>query len=426
MSYYNADRLILAVEPIDLTSEDIALLTMEKNPMDALRYFVSVNNDPPRFKSKLSVVEIDAVPQETVSDKDLAEADGAVFAKFIPHPKQPKFLYVNLLKTSGWVCKLAGISYKTVSRHFNADKFNAVWIDENNPSKGRMIIPDEKLHNFLKERQSMTTPTPASATKITSSSSKYNLHDKVLSVIKSGVVGGIGESVSAEVIYPYLVQSYPSVGWTRGNINSALATLRRHGDLVRVPILDRFGNPTKSFARGKYHINTKAAVNHPAVVHPVVPPVPNPVVHHPMISTVSNDELKLGGSKASLKNSARVAFENFIKNHMKDGYVAFTIEDIAREYPDVPRHTISLAVSNATRPAWMKKLLRNHGKGRWEYRNDESIAWPNWSGDDLHVTTVKTKTVSEINSKLDVDKIAAELLKQGIPLSKVIEMVGKL
>jgi len=269
MSRYRSENLILSIEPENVTSEDIALLTMEKNPMDALRYFVSTTDDAPKFKSKLSVINLETISKEKVSDKELKEASGAVFAKYFPK-EHPHFLYFNLLRSTGWLSKLLGVCNKTTLKALNNGKFNSIRVDEKRPFKGLMVIPDEKLQNFVKERQNMkSSNVPATSVKTT----RNSVQDKILSVIKSGVVGGKGDSINAETIFPHVAAAYPNENWTRPKINAAFGTLMSHGDLVRVPVLDNNGNATGAFAQGKYHINTRTAADYSKIA-PIMPPAP--------------------------------------------------------------------------------------------------------------------------------------------------------
>lgn len=426
MAVYPASNSALVIEPQNVTPDDIALFTMESNPMDALRYFISISDDSPKFQSNIYEKKIENISESFVSDKELEDADGAVFAKYSQNNGSVEFFFFNLLKNTAWASNLLNVSNETIVSYVEKGKINGI---RSSNKKYMLIIPDEKFHNFLKERSNMSTHAPAPAA---AAVSKQSLHDKVLAIIKTGVVGGRGESFTATDLLPHLAASYPDINWTRTNVNNALGTNLSHGDLVRVPILDRSGNPTKSFARGKFRINFSAAVNHPVPV--VLPPVVNhPVVQHPQMAALnspppvkSSNPLE-SNQRATLKLPERVAIESHIAKYMditKNGYLVFSIDDILSEHPHLNRKKIAQSVNNAKRGESLKDLFHAIKPGVWAYRKNTNIPWERVL---RHEVQPVAKTVSEINGpKLDVDKIAAELLKQGIPLSKVVEMVGKL
>ena len=265
MAVYPAHRSVLVIEPIGLTNEDFTLLRME-DADSILSYFISTNDDPPKFKSKIYE---DPRPQGIYPKMEVF-VDGS--------HRTECFGFHGRLKNTAWAAEQAQCSIDAILYNIQKNRINVI---RSKNEKYFLIVLDKKWDNFLKERLKMNSNASSVSAPVNASVSapRFNFSDMISHVIKAGHVGGQGDSVTALDLQPHLVNIYPHVAWNRGKINAGLKTLLTHGDVVRVPILDRFGNPTKSFARGKYHINTKAAVNHPAVPHPAVP--------HPAVGSVS-------------------------------------------------------------------------------------------------------------------------------------------
>lgn len=405
MSRYTPENLILSIEPQDVTSEDIALLTMEKNPMDALRYFVSTTDDAPKFKSKLSVIHLETIPQEKVSNKELKEADGAVFAKYFPK-ENPHFLYFNLLRSTGWLSRLLGVNNKTTIKALRDGKFNSIQIDEQKPFKGLMVIPDEKLQNFVKERQSMKASNVSSPAKM-----RNSVQDKILSVIKSGVVGGLGDSINAEAIFPHVAAAYPNESWTRPKINAAFGTLMSHGDLVRVPVLDNNGNATGSFAQGKYHINTRTAADYSNTVVPIVPAATAASVVSVPSSTVKHPQKAV--SKPSVKPSTVVTVEIIRKiSGDKNSLVK------SRDCAEVLKKTLGIGYRHSIQRLMDCKeagLLVNPVRGLWGLPGSEMVieAFANNSNANASPTSEDHRTIEDMRKKIsNIQKAFEDLFGQ--------------
>lgn len=384
MAVYPSHKSVLVVEPIDVTKEDIELLNMEENPLHVLQYFISTSSEPPKFKSK--------VCEDYVSnyefDKDDLKQDAVVCYK----SPEDKFLFLHLLKNTAWAASQLNLSKDTIKQYVDRGLLNGI---KSLNKKYILIIPDDKFSKLLSERKNMNVSAPV-PTKV------VKIQDKVSSVIQSGAAGGIGSFVHAEKLLPLMAIAYPNETFTKAKINSSLATLLSHGEVIRVYLLDSNGNPTTRFAPGKYKINVKTAVDYPAVNHPVVNHPAPPVVNHPVnppvsypvnppsykntsgititITEMSQDKHKLAG---------RIAFEKYIQKHLKDGRLVFTIEEVARENPEVKKGLITTALNNARRSNFGSELLRNLSPGHWEYRNDKNLPW-------LDNVPPKTKTPNAI------------------------------
>jgi hypothetical protein len=403
MAVYPAHRSTLVIVPKNISSEDIALLTMEKNPMEVLNNFVSISDKDPNFQGDI----YEGKNEDFISQNELDSAEGAVFAKFSVKDNQPKFLFFNLLKNTNWAGEVLGTTRESIVRYFADGKINGIL---SLSKKFVLVIPDEKFQNLAKERQKMTIPNTGSNGSVPSLSSRKNLHDKVMNVIKKGFVGGKGCSVTAEDLSNHLVNAYPAERWTRSRINGALATLLTHGELVRVPILDRNGNPTGSFAQAKYRIvnptdadygNNKPNVNNNPVVTQTAPVVA------PVAPVAALDDLSLStsGGRTSPKLVERVAIEDYIKNNMVDGHIIFNVEEICSKNSNLIKSKVTAALNNAKKSNYANNLIRGLGDGSWEYRNNENIPWSNHQAETAkssNALTVKdlTKQVSILKKSL--------------------------
>lgn len=361
MAVYPAQRSVLVIEPIGLTIEDIECLKMEKN---SLEYFVSVNDNPPRPPFRGPPVYQAKIYEDTWDNYDFSEIEeGAVtsdpkgvFRVVSENSGTVKFLYFNLLKNTAWAAEEFGVSNYSVLKYIDKGLINGI---RSANGKYGLVIPDKKFYDFLSQKQTRVNMAKVSSSQNSQFGNK--VHKKILTVIKSGVFGGFGQPITVEDVLPHMP------GESRSKINSALATLLKHGDLVRVHILDSTGNPTSSFAPGKYRINIVPAAQTVAPVSipvPVPPSIPEPVEYPLYLSRAYRGVGK--------KSNGRVALEKFLNENMVDEHILFTSKQLKKASENLTARDIVDTMKVVKR---LNKHVKFISNGVWEYRNRKDIPW---------------------------------------------------
>lgn len=276
MPVYSAHKSILIVEPINVSDDDMSLLSMEKDPFDILAYFISTNDNSPRFKSRiyedfLINFEFDAKTNQDIKND-----------KTICRVWNNKFLFINLVKNTAWIKQQTGWSKDFTKRIINRKFINTIKSVNN---KHTLVIPDAKFYNYINgSSQKMTKPPRVNLNRGAS--------NKILDIILSGVLGGKGSRITPNTLYQEVKKVHPDISLQA--IKGACNTLVSHGDLAKVPVLDFNGNhkfkvdkngcSVGAFAYGKYTINvvTKSDLNSvPANNNPVPVPVSSAPVSAP-------------------------------------------------------------------------------------------------------------------------------------------------
>lgn len=426
MAVYPAHRSVLVVEPIGLTNEDMEILGMENDPLEILKYFISSNESDPAYKSNIYE---DFVENFEFDEEDRKQQD------IMCRVCGDKFLFVNILKNTAWAAEQAECSIDSILNKIEKNKINAIRSKNN---KYFLVVADDKFLNF-KENRVVSIPSSDDKPKRSGASRKIN--DYIL----SGALGGKGARFTATYLCDEISKIHPEIDL--GLVQSCCNTLVSHGDLKRVPVLDtsgrhkpqvdQNGNPTGklSFARGKYEIGVETKndrvtmVEEPdnditkrvEVLETLVPAV---VERNEELTSSSIPEKKevvyrpsSGGPPKSLE---KIAFDDFLDKNFHREFV-FTIDDIMRDNPGLNR----LRVQKRLIDAINKTNLRNHitRVKQGVYRFKPSV-------NSVEPKTVEPKTVEQISnnrsSNLNLDEIAAGLIKQGVPFTKVAEMIKNL